>query len=368
MKNLFKPLLTILSLGLAMASCSSDNADVVQTNPDEDIDTTATIRLTEGGSADDMFSAEVLGKAGDTARGRVVFTTTDGTQRRLYVTQTLPGGTPEPFVIPTEASVQRRLTKPDGSIDLDDSNKDSFDFTFDLLVPDTTSEGEIVYNFWSTTGRGDFRDPTKRLLIGVGTIVVKIGVPVANRIVEGTNIELRAPLADGSSETFVSFFDLDRTYRINEGAESSTFWDFGYFFGNTGRASIVSANNYPSNIVDIVSIANAGIAADEPMVMAADLKSVYFVVNNTIDFDSITNLTELNAVIASSFTVSDADASSQRVTMLEVGNVIEFLDTSGIRGIIEVVSIVEGAGTAGVITLNVKSQPSQPIMNGSDML
>ncbi len=355
-----------MSLGLFITSCSSDNTDVVQTNPDEIIDETATIRLTEGGSPDDMFVAEVLGEAGETARGRVIFTTTNGTQRRLYVTQTLPGGTPEPFVIPTDTRVQRRLTKPDGSIDLDDSNKQSFDFTFDLLVPNTMDEGEIVYNFWSTTGRGDFRDANKRLLIGVGTIVVKIGEPVANRIVEGTNIELRAPLQDGSSETFVSFFDLNRTYRINEGAESSTFWDFGYFFGNSSRASIVSANNYPTNIVDIVSIANANIAVDEPMVMAEDLKSVYFQVNNSIDFDSVTNLSQLNAVIDNSFTVSNT--SPQRVTMLEEGNVIEFLDTSGIRGIIEVVSIVEGLGTAGAITLNVKAQPTAPIMNGSNMM
>jgi len=363
--NLLKSSLIGLSLAATVVSCGSDdNTDIIETNPD--VIPSATINITEGGSASDVLFAEAQGEAGGTVNGRVIFTTTEGTQRRLYVTQTLPGGTPEPFMVLTDTRTQqRRLTKPDGSIDLDNGNKDEFDFSFTLQVPSTMAEGEVVYNFWSTTGRGDFRDTSKRLLIGVGTIVVRIGDPVATEIVSASDIELRAPLADGSSETFISFFDLDRKYRIDEGAESSTFWDFGYFFGASGNASFASANDYPSSIVNIVSLANAGIAADEPMVMASDLKRVYFVRNNSLDFDSVTTLSELNTIVDTSFTVSSA--SPQTINQLAQNDVIEFLDTtgSGIRGMIKVEAIVPGNGSAGVITISIKAQPNAPIMTSN---
>jgi len=61
-----------------------------------------------------------------------------------------------------------KVLKADGSIDLDGSNQKEIDFTFDLPTPDIDN-GSIVYKFWTTTGKGDFRDATKRLGLGVGT-------------------------------------------------------------------------------------------------------------------------------------------------------------------------------------------------------
>ena len=142
-----------------LVGCSSDGTaeDVLSTDPDDvliDPDTgvviePAIIRLTEGGDPTDIFFAEATGEAGETVEGRVIFTTTTDAQKRLYVTQTLPDGTTEPFVI---EELSNRGTKADGSIDLDGDNTDALDFTFTLNVPDNLEDGSFVYNFWSTSG------------------------------------------------------------------------------------------------------------------------------------------------------------------------------------------------------------------------
>ncbi len=367
--NLLKTSLVALSLGLSAISCGSDNTDIFETPEDPIEDPTGVTQsaeiniafdsnLPEGEQRTGKFFALATGQAGGKVNGRVQFTS-DRDMRRLYITRTLPGGEPEPFASFDELDSKsiRKATKPDGSIDLDGDRKNAFDFTFELDVPANATDGETIYNFWATSGRGDFTDPSKRLLVGVGTIEVKIGTAtIGQQIISQEGISLRAPLGDGSSETFVSLFNLNEPFRIDEGAGTSELWDFGYFFGNTSRASLASANNYPSNIIDIVTISNQDRPADEEEVMASDLRMVYFKRNTTIDFDTV-SLAELGAL-----TVSSSD--SQRVTQLEANQVVEFLDSTGRKGLIRIVSITGTDGSSGTIVLDVKSTPSAPIMNG----
>ncbi len=375
--NLLKTGLIALSLGLSAISCGSDgNTDIFETpqGPVQDpmVDPTGVTQsaeiniafdssLPEGEQRTGTFFALATGEAGGKVNGRVQFTS-DRDMRRLYITRTLPGGEPEPFADFDELDSKqiRQATKPDGSIDLDGDRKNAFDFTFELDVPTNATDGETIYNFWATSGRGDFTDPSKRLLVGVGTIEVKIGTAnVTKELIKFNGLELKAALADGSSSTFASFFDLTRTYKINEGADFSAFWDFGYFFdGSTSEASIYSTNSYPS-LVDIVSISNAEKTEGEEDITRDDLKKTYFKINSEINFSEVT-VTQIEALTVSS-------SNSQNIVDLSDGDVLEFLSDSGRKGLIEVVRIEGGAGSNGRITLNVIQLPANPIMNGSNM-
>ncbi len=358
--NLRFNLKSIASLAFASAllfSCSSDSSeDVLGTNPEEEggptTTETATIRVTEGGATDDKFEAMVTGEAGMTAQARVILKGTDKTQRRLYVTKQELGGLAEPFIIP---ELNNKQKKRDGSIDLTSESKNELDFTFDLDVPTGMTNGSIVYKFWTTSGRGDFREQSKRLVAGVGTVTVSIG--------DGTNpdaalreatITLKSPLEDGTSETFASILDLDQVYKIKDGSELAALWDYGYFFGFTNKASLVSTYNYPSDIVDVKKIANENKLEDEAMVETADFNKMYFKLNNSADFDGASISNDFEAL-----TVSVTDA--QRVTKLEEGNIIEFLigntESNQKKGLIKVGKIVEGNGNVGSIVLSIKVQP-----------
>lgn len=371
-KTLLKISLLAIGVGISLNSCSSDNTDVFDSPIDGDMGQdpgdviqTAEIDITfdstqpEGSQRTGTFFAIAEGEAGGKVSGRVKFTS-DRDMRRLYITRTLPGGEPTPFDSFNELTSQqiRQATKPDGSIDLDGSKKNAFDFTFELDVPTNATDGETIYNFWATSGRGDFTDPSKRLLVGVGTIEVKIGTgTTAQQLISEEGITLKAPLADGSSESFVSFFNLSQPFRINQGAATSELWDFGYFFGNTSRASLASANNYPSDIIDIVTISNQNRPSDEEAVIAADLRKVYFEINTSINFETVT-IEDLQALSVST--------ESQRITGLETGTVVKFLDSTGRKGLIQVVSITGTNGSDGTIVLNVKSTPAAPIMQEGD--
>jgi len=361
-KTFLKFSLLLSSATLCLVSCSSDNTEILETSTGEEpTSESATIRLTEGGSADDIFFAEVSGEAGGTVNGRVIFTTTDRRQRRLYVTQTLPGGTPEPFVIPTEASVQRRLTKPDGSIDLDDDNRDAFDFTFDLQVPNTMENGEIVYNFWSTTGKGDFRDAQKRRLIGVGTIVVSIGTGVNPNasVLSFSNIDLFAPALDGNTETFFSIFNGEAN-QISQGPEFRAFWDFGYYYGSSGvssgdNATLVSANNFNEEFG--FPVQGLEPSSDEEDAANETLNNFFFRLStdfDSADFEGITIASELESIVP---------PTAVNITNLAEGDIIEFVDNFGNKGLIRILFVEPGFNNDDFIRFEIKVQPNSPVMS-----
>lgn len=328
---------------LAMAflvGCDSDNTDVIETDTIDPPSEVSTIRFTEGGSIDDKATASVSGVAGETAEARVIFTTTDSKQRRLYVTQTLPGEGAMPFVVP---GLTNKGTKADGSIDLDADVTKTLDFTFDLNVPSDVSDGSIEYHFWTTTGKGDFRDDTKRQLLGVGVITVSVG--------DGTNpdavvssysgIQLAAPAADGTSSSFFSLLN-GQMYKISEGIEYASFWDFGYFHLDSTGANLASTSDYNPNVVDVAT--KSGTPIEE-------LNKTYFKMASGVDFDAVSIANDL-----SSLSVSTADP--ETISGLAVGDIVEFIDQYDKKGLIRVVAVEPGfSPTQDYITIDIKVQP-----------
>lgn len=337
-----------------MISCSDDDTADIQTDPDNPtVAEFSTIIFDEENPTNNKPTASASGMAGSIVQARVLFNTTDTKQRRMYITLDSLGQGVEPF-IPLNISDDniKGATKADGSIDLEKKNTNMIDFTFDLPVPQNAN-GVLTYNIWTTTGRGDFRDPTKRRALGVGTITVTVGDGTnPNAMVrEFDNVELMAPLADGTSETFVSLLDTEKVFTIEEGAEVAALWDFGYFYGNTLNASLASANNYPDNIVNILTVANGNMGSETVSLTKDDLNTVYFSKSTDIDsdgFDKVQTSADLN-----SFVRSDV----QRVTNLMEGDVIEFVDSFGKKGLIRVESLTAGAGTNGQIVIDIKVQP-----------
>jgi len=352
--NLLKSSLIALSLGLFVTSCGSDgNTDLIETNPDEIGSNTATIRLTEGGASDDIFFAQANGEAGKKVKGRVVFNS-DKLMRRLYVTETMPGGTPEIFVIP---GLDKKGTKGDGSIDLDKDraddtdNRKSFDFSFDLAVPDNM-DGEIQYSFWATTGKGDYRNPTKRQLVGVGTIIVKVGNgDVTDKVLSFDDVKLFAPDSEGKTETFFSIFN-GQANRIDKGPEYRAFWDFGYYYTNSEGASLVSANQYevafPFPVKGLKPEITEEDAANETLNNAFFRKSTL----TSAQFDAVT-ISDLAAINPPTIA---------KVNGLTATDIVEFIDNYGNKGLIRIDQVEGTTGNLDFMQIDVKIQPNSIII------
>lgn len=351
MKNFIKWSSIAFLSALTLVGCSSDSDDVLGTDPEEAVDETATIRITEGGAADDKFTAEINGEAGGTVEGRVIFTTTEGTQRRLYITQTLPGESAMPFEIPT---LTNKSTKADDSIDLDADATDGFDYTFDLNVP-TDVNGAIVYNFWSTTGKGDFRDATKRLLLGIGSIEVTVGTGTTNdsSIREINGVNLFAPDSAGQTANFFSFLTGEEYVVVSVAGEDASgpefrfLWDLGYYYpGDSVGASFSSTSffstAFPFNVEGFEASADE-IAAGEV------LNNAYFNLSTmtVAEFDAITMSSELDFV---------TNSGVENIEGLVVGSVVEFVDNYGNKGLIKITGLVPGFGNNDNITFDVKIQ------------
>ena len=213
----------VFAMVLGTQSCSKDDGNVFDTpdtgqenedDPEEEVDDVATLVFNEGDPSNDIFVADASGEAGGVVPGRVIFTSTATTQRRMYITQNIGGGGDMPFNnFDLDSDDLKKALKGDGSIDLDGATKKEIDFTFNLPVPDIDN-GEIVYSFWTTTGKGDFRDPTKRQALGVGTITVTVGngTNPAAEVRSFTGIRLYAPAQDGTTESFFSLLN-EEVYR-----------------------------------------------------------------------------------------------------------------------------------------------------------
>ncbi|PIB36913.1 hypothetical protein BFP72_16635 [Reichenbachiella sp. 5M10] len=330
--NLLKNFTRVACVGLLAFNVACDTNDdlVDEILGNEDIELTV----------NDMVSEDVTVYVSDLESGatsftaKVEFTSSDASMKRLYVTENYFGAGDEPYEL-KGVSVD---DKGDGSIDLEKDYKESFSFDIPFEVYNTSTQGEVVYTLWATSGRGDFRDTDKRLAVGIGTITVDYGGNnPASDVKEYTATILAAPLADGSSETFISLLDGE-VYRVDEGEEFAAFWDFGYYYGNSNKASLASAFDFPKSIIDIPTVAST---------TEEELNHTYFAVS-TISFDDVTKASDLSNVSASD---------SEAINMLSVGDEVEFIDNYGKKGVIKVVELVEGFGTEAKITIDIKVQP-----------
>ena len=349
----------VLSVFMLAVSCGTDDGSIFETpempeemNPDDP--EPATIVFDEANTANNMVTAEASGEVGTTVPGRVLFTSDATTQRRIYITQNISGQGDMPFnSFNLNSDDLQKALNADGSIDLDGATKKEIDFTFELPVPDIDN-GQIVYSFWTTRGKGDFRDPTKRLALGVGTITVTVGTGTnpAAAVREFTGIKLFAPAVDGTTETFFSLLD-EKVYRINEGPEFRAFWDFGYYFGASGvsdgqDASLASTASYDESFGFPVEGLEPG--DDEDDAENETLNETFFSTSTFVaaDFDALGLSGELDVIIKST---------DQKITNLAVDDVIEFVDNYGKKGLIKITEIQAGFNVDDFIVFDVKIQP-----------
>ncbi|GGX15009.1 hypothetical protein [Aquimarina muelleri] len=332
----FKSILTLFIIAAVTFSCSSDDNEDIQ-GPSTETTFDLKVTNTNAGNTAERDLKITTAELNSKVKVNVTFTS-EKSMRRLYIAQSINGETNIPFIFDSQEVDEKK----DGSVDLVGDDKKTFTFNIDFNTP-TTADGTITYILWTTTGRGDFRDISKRNAIGdfdFGTITIKAGNgAVGDGLKSYTQTILNAPLGDGSSSTFMSIFDGE-IYKINEGEELASLWDFGYYYGNTNKASLASANNYPTDIINVPAI--GGVTADE-------LNKVYFELSSktVAEFDAITTKSDLDFIVQST---------SQRINNLAVGNVIDFVDNYGNKGMIKIIEIVSGTGTSGKITFDIKVQ------------
>ncbi len=353
----FKTSFIIFAMTLLAIGCNSDDNTGFETpEGGEGTEETevATLRFSEADPSTNITEATATGEVGTTVPGRIIFTSDETTQRRLYITQNISGAGDMPFNnFELNSDDLDKVLNNDGSIDLDGATRNAIDFTFNLPVPNIEN-GSIVYSFWTTRGKGDFRDVNKRLALGAGTITVTVGTGAnpAAAVREFTNVKLFAPAQDGSTETFFSLLN-ETVYKINTGAEFRAFWDFGYYYGASGvsageNASFASTNQYNTSFgFDVM-----GLEPDEN-----EDDSENETLNNMFFNLSTMTEAEFNAVSMSGDLNDITSSGNQKITDLGVGDVIEFVDNYGKKGLIKITELQAGFRTSDFITFDVKIQP-----------
>ena len=349
----------VFTMAFFVASCSSDDGSVFdtplpgdQTGGDDDDDDNepevATIVFNEADTSSNIPSATASGEVGTTVPGRIIFTSDATTQRRMYITQNISGTGDMPFnSFALTSDDLDKVINNDGSIDLDGATKKAIDFTFNLPVPNIDN-GSIVYTFWTTKGKGDFRDITKRLALGAGTITVTVGngTNPAAEVREFNDIQLFAPAADGNTESFLSLLNHE-VYRIDSGPEFRAFWDFGYYYKNS-QASFASTATYNKSFGFPVQGLEPG--ADEEDAEGETLNQAFFA-TSSLDADGF------DEVLLSGDLDNITQSDSEDISGLEVGQVIEFVDNYGKKGLIKITEIEAGFDNNDFIKFDVKIQP-----------
>lgn len=336
MRKIFKNsfLLAFVSVSTFLTSCSSgDGNEIFRDNEEVEYN----IIVNPNNASTNERSIEIVATPSSLVKVKVNFTG-DKKMRRIYMTKNVYSSNqgPQPYEYPLGSK------KSDGSIDLDGDDKDTFNYTFNFDAP-TNANDVVQYIIWTTNDRGDFRDVSKRNSIAndaFGTVTIKASANAdtsVNGVKSFSQVLLAAPLADGSSKTFLSLFD-NKTYAINQGVEVAALWDFGYYYGNTGKASFASAANYPTDIVNVPSIGGT-----------TELNKFYFKKSDktTTDFDAISKKVDLDFI---------TKPTTERVNNLSENDIIEFVDAYGNKGLIKVVKITGTNGTSGSIKFDVKVQ------------
>lgn len=347
MKKLLKSsfILAFVATSVFLTSCTNENEGIFEPTEPTPGGPMVYDLIVNPTNADNTEERNI--KATTTAGGSVTVKanfTGDKTMRRLYMTRNNFSSElgAQPFEYPLGSK------KSDGSINLDGDDKKEFTFEFTFDAPE--KNGEIVqYVLWTTNQRGDFRDISNDNAIAddaYGTITIKAGADATGVTADFrsfTKTILSAPLADGTSKTFVSVYN-NQTYRISEGNETAALWDFGYLYGISTNAGFYSASKYPKVFE---KDGKKGLHVSEFVGLGlAELNNFYFKAS-TADFDAVSSGSDLNFIEKSA---------NETIKNLEEGSIVEFVDQYGNKGLIRVTDIVAGAGTSGKITFDVKVQ------------
>lgn len=332
-----KSITFILLAAFLITGCSSDSNDEIGIDPgdgDGDGGSQFDGELTVFNTGNDNRTVTINGSTltGANATVKVSFKS-ENTMRRLYVTQDVNNFGAEPYNFALAGVTVD--DKKDGSLDLSSDNGDEFEFAIPFPAP-TSSDSKIVYTLWATTGRGDFRDVSKRNAIdaiAVGTITINgSGNTVSSGLHSFSDVKLSAPTGDGQSMTFFSLF-TGEVSKINpymnpeQNSELVEIWDFGYYYTPNGDefATLASVQAYELPGVDIAAISG---------IDRADFNRFYLKKSETLttaDFDSATT-SDLSAL-------SVDTSAPEKLNKIEVNDIIEFVDKYGNKGLIKVNTI-----------------------------
>lgn len=350
--NFFSLMIVALIMGLSFSSCEEDES-LLATDEEEDEEQSESVPkiVVSEGELTDSASTTVyvsdLEEGAEEVEVTVEFSSEDDKMRRLYMTENLIGAGADKY----ELDIEGLSKKGDGSVDLS-RDSEAYGFTFSIPFPvlSDMSEGTVTYDVWATSGRGDYRDSEKKLVAGPGTITINYGGenPDDVEINEYEATLLAAPLADGTSETFISLVDGD-VYAIEDGEEFAAYWDFGYYYGAAGEtkgheASLASTSTYEETfqveagtpVVDVSGIAGT-----------SELNDCFFA-SSSLDFDAVSTSSDLDDI---------STPSSQSINGLSVGDVVEFVDNYGKKGLIKVKDIEGTYNSGDYIELDIKVQP-----------
>ena len=328
-RNYVSPFLFALS---AFIIFSCDDNDEIKVDPNAQFD--AILEVNETGPANPDVIVNVNAITQSEIEAKVSFTSTTS-MKRLYITQNIKGQG-ETIFEPTE-SID---LKADGAVDLTGKNDKDFEFQFTLPVPSGLgTDGTVVYKFWTTSGNGDFRDATQRLIGTPGTITLKFGTSTnpAAAVKTFANVKLSTPTADAKSMTFVSLLD-GAVYKIEQGEEYITFWDFGYINLSDGGPALHATSSYPE--IAIPSLGDL-----------TETKNIVYFRNSLLSgtqFDAITTSSQLDFITTPGETF---------VKSLVTGDVVEFVDQYGKKGMIKVLEAIEGNEASKFIRIAIKIQP-----------
>jgi hypothetical protein len=332
-----KNLMTMVLATATIFAVSCDNNDEIKVDPNAGYD--AILDVKESGTANPNTDVSVNASTSSTIKAKVTFASTTKSMTRLYITQNIKGAG-ETIYKPSE----NIDLKGDGAVDIEAAKKNGFEYAFALPVPSGVGVGTVVYKFWTTDGNGDPRDQSKRLAVGPGTITMKFGAatnPAATAaLLKSFSAKiLAAPLSDGTSSTFISLVN-GTLYKIKDGAEYAAFWDFGYYYTNAENASLSSTFNYETAFpfVNVDGIAGT-----------TDLNKAYFALSakTSAEFEAATISGDLT------FTTPTA----QKITGLVAGNIVQFVDNYGKKGLIRVVEVKGTTGSTDYIKIDIKVQP-----------
>lgn len=351
MKKLFSKLFIVGALGAFMMSCGDDDNEIIAPiTPEDEFDA----RINN--NSFDSLTATVF--ASDITDGEInvlLSFTSSETMRRIYTTQNLLGQGDEKVDASDAFGVN---DKGDGSIDLASANANDFGFELTFSTAGLPSEGTLVYTFWATSGKGDFRNNEKRRVEGPAVLTINLGGSnPATQLKTAEDVRLFAPTADLMSNSFVSTADGE-VYALND-SENADLWDVGYSaqgnspqltsaFGSPQRF-IVDGDNI--SFLELIALTNGDEAAE-------DLNMVYFMdIADDFDFDGATNSSALE-----SLTVSESDPQTIDIPTDADGDIIAFIDQYGKKGVIRI-DILEDNGddnyfeSNDYVQIDIKVQP-----------
>ncbi len=356
MKKLFSKLFIVGAMGLLVMSCSDDNEDIA-INTGDGIDAKLNINY-----ADSLSASVDTDLVTDGQVNVRVAIESDETVRRVYITQNVFGQGEE--AVDAEALFGSSIdTKGDGSIDVENGFSGLQVYFFNISLANLpAASGTIVYKFWATKNKGDFRDDTKDIVESVATLTVELGdgQNPAAELIAVNDVRLFAPTADLQSKSFVSTND-GMVYALDE-SEFVDLWDVGYT-AQGGNPQLTSAFSSPQRFFapgsTTVTESFQELIARETGVEASDLNMVYFVdIADSFDFDGAEESGDL-----SDLAVSMTDSQTIDIPTDASGDIIAFIDQYGKKGVIRIDALVDGDSDGNFfeandyVQIDIKVQP-----------